>query len=212
MAGETTTSHSKGSSQSGGRQEHSGSGRPRSSNGGSRQGGQRSGSPQGRSGSGSRPQSQTRSGQGQRPQQSRPQQQRSSQPAKAPSNPNAVAYIDENGERRNKVVVNQPKETDQYDKSRKNKQQRTKESTRRQAMLNTHRINPFKYDMKQILDESTMDPSKASAFLASVIAKASRVSTRDAKDFIKTFVDEGDLTKDEADKMGKLLDKYSRYR
>ncbi len=210
MAGETTVSHPKGGSPAGGRQEHSGSGqsRPRQSNGGGRQGGPRTGPSQGRPGSGpgQRPQSQTRSGQGQR------SQQRPTQAPRAPSNPNAVAYIDENGERRNKVVVNQPKETDQYDKSRKNKQQRTKESTRRQAMLNTHRINPFKYDMKQILDESAMDPNKASAFLASVIAKASRVSTRDAKDFIKTFVDEGDITKDEADRIGKLLDKYSRYR
>ncbi len=114
--------------------------------------------------------------------------------------------------RRNKVVVNTPQPSGQYDKGKKNKPQRTKESTKRQAMLNTHRINPFKYDMNQILDESSMDPAKASSFLASVIAKASRVSTREAKDFVKTFLDSGDITKDEADKISKLLDKYSRYR
>ncbi len=79
-------------------------------------------------------------------------------------------------------------------------------------MLNTHRINPFKYDMNQILETSMMDPAKASSFLASVIAKASRVSTKDAKDFVKTFLDAGDITKDEADKINRLLDKYSRYR
>lgn len=113
----------------------------------------------------------------------------------------------------NKVVVGQPQAAGQYgDKAKKNKQQRTKESTKRQAMLNTHRINPFKYDMNQILETSAMDPAKASSFLASVIAKASRVSTRDAKDFVKTYLDAGDLTKDEVDKIGKLLDKYSRYR
>ena len=103
----------------------------------------------------------------------------------------------------NKVVVGQPQTGGQYgDKGKKNKQQRTKESTRRQAMLNTHRINPFKYDMNQILETSAMDPAKASSFLASVIAKASRVSTRDAKDFVKTYLDSGDLTKDEVDKIG----------
>ena len=91
-------------------------------------------------------------------------------------------------------------------------QQRTKESTKRQAMLNTHRINPFKYDMNEILEASAMDPSKASSFLASVIAKASRVSTKDAKDFVKTFLDSGDLTKDEFDRICKLLDRYSRWR
>ena len=95
----------------------------------------------------------------------------------------------------NKVVVGQPQTGGQYgDKGKKNKQQRTKESTRRQAMLNTHRINPFKYDMNQILETSAMDPAK------------------DAKDFVKTYLDSGDLTKDEVDKIGKLLDKYSRYR
>lgn len=112
----------------------------------------------------------------------------------------------------NKVVVKAPQTGGQYDKGKKNKQQRTKESTRRQAMLNTHRINPFKYDMNQILEASSMDPSKASSFLATVIAKASRVSTRDAKDFVRTFLDSGDLTRDEVDRINKLLDKYSRYR
>lgn len=114
--------------------------------------------------------------------------------------------------KRNKVVVNQPQSGNQYDKGKKNRPQRTKESTRRQAMLNTHRINPFKYDMNQILEASSMDPAKASSFLASVIAKASRVSTKEAKEFVKTFLDAGDITKDEADKINKLLDKYSRYR
>ena len=114
--------------------------------------------------------------------------------------------------KKNKVVVNKPQTGNQYEKGKKNRPQRTKESTKRQAMLNTHRINPFKYDMNQILDASAMDPAKASSFLAPVIAKASRVSTKDAKDFVRTFQDAGDLTKDEVDKISKLLDKYSRYR
>ena len=117
--------------------------------------------------------------------------------------------------KKNKVVVNRPQSgSGQYNDrgAKKNKQQRTKGSTKRQAMLNTHRINPFKYDMNEILDASSMDPAKASSFLASVIAKASRVSTKDAKDFVKTFLDAGDLTKDEHDKICKLLDRYSRWR
>ena len=100
----------------------------------------------------------------------------------------------------------------QYKDKKTNKQPKTKESTKRQPMLNTHKINPFKYDMNEVLSESSMDPSKSSAFLATVIAKASRVSSRDAKDFIKTFLDNGDITKDENDRMCKLLDKYSKYR
>ena len=79
-------------------------------------------------------------------------------------------------------------------------------------MLNTHKLAPFKYDMNEILSTTQMDASKASSFLASVIAKASRQSTRDAKDFIKTYLDEGEITKEEHDRFCKLLDKYSKYR
>ncbi len=57
-----------------------------------------------------------------------------------------------------------------------------------------------------------MDPSKASSFLASVIAKASRVSTKDAKEFVRTFLDAGDLSKEEYDKICRLLDRYSKFR
>ncbi|MCQ2069911.1 MAG: hypothetical protein MJZ68_02135, partial [archaeon] len=87
-----------------------------------------------------------------------------------------------------------------------------KEASKRQSMLNTHKLNPFKYDMNEILSQSSMDPTMASSFLATVIAKASRISTRDAKDYAKTFVDEGNLTKDEFDKVSKLMDRYSKYR
>ncbi len=89
---------------------------------------------------------------------------------------------------------------------------KSKDSNKRQAMLNTHRLAPFKYDMNEVLSASAMDPSKASSFLASIIAKASRVSTKDAKEFAKTFLDSGDLTKEEYDRISRLMDKYSKYR
>ncbi|MBO5654342.1 MAG: hypothetical protein J6V08_03800 [Candidatus Methanomethylophilaceae archaeon] len=89
---------------------------------------------------------------------------------------------------------------------------KVKESTKRQSMLNTHKLAPFKYDMNEILASTSMDASKASAFLASVIAKASRVSTKDAKEYIRGFMDSGDLTKEENDRICKLLDKYSKFR
>lgn len=89
---------------------------------------------------------------------------------------------------------------------------KTKESVKRQSMLNTHKLAPFKYDMNEILSESPMDPAKASSFLASIIAKASRLSTKEAKEFAKTFIDSGDLTKEEYDRIARLMDKYSKYR
>ena len=79
-------------------------------------------------------------------------------------------------------------------------------------MLNTHKLAPFKYDMNEILSSTQMDPAKASSFLASVIAKASRQSTREAKDFVKTYLEAEEITKDEHDRICRLLDKYSKYR
>ena len=96
--------------------------------------------------------------------------------------------------------------------AKKNKPVKTKESTKKQPMLNTHKLAPFKYDMNEILSASRMDPAKASSFLASVIAQASRISTKEAKEFAKTFLDSEDLTKDEYDRICKLLDRYSKFR
>ena len=79
-------------------------------------------------------------------------------------------------------------------------------------MLNTHKIAPFKYDMNEILADTSMDPSKASAFLASLIAKSSRISIKEAKEFTKPFVESGDLAKEEYDRISRLLDRYSKYR
>ena len=87
-----------------------------------------------------------------------------------------------------------------------------KAASQRQSMLNTHKLAPFKYDMNEILSQSSMDPTMASSFLATIIAKASRISTKEAKDYAKTFVDAGNLTKDEFDRVSKLMDRYSKYR
>ena len=88
----------------------------------------------------------------------------------------------------------------------------TREAVRKQPMLSMHKIQPFKYDMNEILNETSMDPAKASAFLATVVAKASRISLKDAKEYIAEVVEAGDLTKDEQTKFNNLLQKYSKYR
>ena len=87
-----------------------------------------------------------------------------------------------------------------------------KTGSKRQSMLNTQKLAPFKYDMNEVLSASAMDPAKASSFLATIIAKGSRTSTREAKEFVKTFLESGDLTKEEFDRIGRLMDKYSKYR
>ena len=102
--------------------------------------------------------------------------------------------------------------SDSSSQASKKPKPKPKVGSKRQSMLNTQKQAPFKYDMNEVLSASSMDPAKASAFLASVIAKGSRVSTRDAKDYAKTFLDSGDLTKEEFEKISRLMDKYSKYR
>ncbi len=88
----------------------------------------------------------------------------------------------------------------------------TREAVRKQPMLSMHKVQPFKYDMNEILNETSMDPAKASAFLATVVAKASRISLKDAKEYIAEVVEAGDLTKEEQTRFNNLLQKYSKYR
>ncbi|MDD3398799.1 MAG: hypothetical protein PHW93_04295 [Candidatus Methanomethylophilaceae archaeon] len=100
--------------------------------------------------------------------------------------------------------------------SRKNPADKTirpkNRDSKRQPMLNLHRIQPFKYDMREVLETSKMDPSVATSFLASLIAKASRNSVREAKEYAKTFLDTGELEKEDLDRISRLLDRYSKYR
>ncbi|MDR2866832.1 MAG: hypothetical protein LBV13_05485 [Methanomassiliicoccaceae archaeon] len=96
--------------------------------------------------------------------------------------------------------------------SQKKQKVKRKESSKKQSMLNTNRMAPFKYDLNEILSSTSMDASAASSFLASIVAKASRVSTKEAKEFAKTFVESGSLTKEEYDRICRLMDRYSKFR
>ncbi len=84
--------------------------------------------------------------------------------------------------------------------------------SKRQSMLSNRRIGPFKYDMKEILEKSAMDPSVQNSFLASLIAKASRTSIKDAKIYAKDFISAEGLTEEEYSRVSRLLDRYSKYR
>jgi hypothetical protein len=82
----------------------------------------------------------------------------------------------------------------------------------RKKMLNLHRVTPFRYDMREIVAETQLDDSTGPALIASVIAKASRVSTKDAKDYVREFETKGEITRRDADDICRLLDRYSKYR
>lgn len=97
-------------------------------------------------------------------------------------------------------------------RTRSAKRPRPKQPSKRTSMLNLHRLIPFKYDLREIMENSEMDPDMAQTFLANVIAKASRVSIRDAKTYVGDMVDEERIDSISADRVCRLLDRYTRYR
>ncbi len=81
----------------------------------------------------------------------------------------------------------------------------------RVGMLNQRRLGEFKYDVRELFVENQMDPDLATTFLASIIAKASRTTIREAKDFVRDQEDQDIITKDVADGLCYLLDRYTKY-
>lgn len=79
-------------------------------------------------------------------------------------------------------------------------------------MLSVGRSNVFKYDMKEVLSDSKMDQDNVTSFIAHVTAKAARISTKDAKNYIKEVEERGAFSKGVSEDMCRLLDKYSKYR
>jgi hypothetical protein len=78
-------------------------------------------------------------------------------------------------------------------------------------MLNLRRINEFKFDMRDLLDAKEMDPATKQTMIASIIAKASRQSIIEAKNYVKAAQTDGSLTKDISDNICYLLDRYTKY-
>jgi hypothetical protein len=79
-------------------------------------------------------------------------------------------------------------------------------------MLNLRREGVFKYDVREVLAESKVDEALASSVIANMIAKASRVSINEAKDYVREVESRGGYGKDVSDYLCQLLDKYTLYR
>jgi hypothetical protein len=78
-------------------------------------------------------------------------------------------------------------------------------------MLNLRRVNEFKFDMRELLNAKEMDPATKQTLIASIIAKASRQSIIEAKNYVKAEQSGGNLTKDITDNICYLLDRYTKY-
>jgi len=94
----------------------------------------------------------------------------------------------------------------------KEARRRSQAQTPRTAMLNLHRLGSFKYDLREILNASPMDKSTIPTVVANIIAKASRVSVKETKDYIRDMEKQGVLDKIAADDTCSLLDRYVKWR
>jgi hypothetical protein len=79
-------------------------------------------------------------------------------------------------------------------------------------MLNMRRLGDFRYDIREVVARSQMDEAAGPSFIAQVIAKASRISIRDAKKYVRDFEQRGECTKNVSEDICGLLDRYTKYR
>ena len=84
--------------------------------------------------------------------------------------------------------------------------------TDRTSMLNLNRITPFRYDIREIMSHYEVDEAIASTVIASVIAKASRISVASARTYVREQEKESRYPKEVTAEICDLLDRYSKYR
>ena len=84
--------------------------------------------------------------------------------------------------------------------------------TEKVAMLRMRYLIVFKYNIRQILQESSMDEEPRNAFIANVIAKGSRISLVDAKEYVRDLSEQGVFDSDISDRICILLDRNRKYR
>ena len=80
------------------------------------------------------------------------------------------------------------------------------------AMLNLRSITTFKYYLRQILDDSSLDEDFINAFIANLITKGSRVSLSGAKDYVRDLEKQGVFTNTTSNDICSLLDRHRKYK
>ncbi|MEM0343875.1 MAG: hypothetical protein QXJ32_03965 [Thermoplasmata archaeon] len=80
------------------------------------------------------------------------------------------------------------------------------------VMLNVGRMSSFRYDMKEVLRRHKIEGPAASSLMASVIAKASRISIDSAIEYIREQERAGACSRAASEEMCELLDRFSKAR
>jgi len=79
-------------------------------------------------------------------------------------------------------------------------------------MLNLNRVTTFRFGIREIMSHYGIDGAVASSVIASVIAKASRISIDDARSFVREQEKLGKYPREVADEICNLLDRFAKYR
>ena len=82
----------------------------------------------------------------------------------------------------------------------------------REAMLDLRSLTSFKYHLKHILEESSMNEDFQGSFSANLITKASRGSLKEAKDYARSIAGQGMFKEETSEAICDLLERYRRYR
>jgi hypothetical protein len=85
-------------------------------------------------------------------------------------------------------------------------------SFRRRAMLNMGQAKLFRYSLRDLFHRHEVDPKVADPLQSMIIAKGSRSSIDEAKDFVDEKVKEGVIKGEVADDIFNLLDRFITWR
>ena len=78
--------------------------------------------------------------------------------------------------------------------------------------LDLRKLAYFKYDSKELFNSTDMDPKVWNPLLASIVTKASRMSIKEAKEYIRGLEDDEVLTKETGKALSRILDRYKKWR
>ena len=78
--------------------------------------------------------------------------------------------------------------------------------------LDLRKLNYFRYDVKEIFNSTDIEPKTWNPLLASISTKASRLSIKEAKEYIIQLEKDEVLANEIAQNLINLLDKYKRWR
>ncbi len=82
----------------------------------------------------------------------------------------------------------------------------------RKPMLNLGKLDYFKYDLNEIIENSDIEDDLKPSLKASIIAKARQRSISDAKDYLDEMLEKEQISDETHGRICKLLDRYTRVR